>query len=271
MQAHTLCRSCHMKETYKNPDLVAKALKKRRETCMEKYGQDNVAKVQECQEKEKATRLERYGYEKPFLNKVFQEQVQIQAHTPSAELKRQETSLKKHGAKHHMKSNRIKDKLKVTYKEKTGYDNPMHNPEVKDKIIEVYGKIGAVLGYVYKEIHFDSSWELAYYIWLVDNNKKFIYHPPFIIDYLGNDKKMHKYCPDFLVEGKFYEIKGTQFFNENNEPYNMYTKQFWWEKFEILKTNNISILKKEDITPYLKYISDKYGKGFLKQFKMKKK
>lgn len=269
MKEHSLCRSCKMKETYKNDTLRLNAIKKREETCLQKRGVRNVSQSKECQEKEKQTRLEKYGYEKPFMNKEFQKKVQEKAHSKEAEEKRKRTSLNNHGVVHHMKNKEIAKKLKTTYREKTGYDNPMYDPSVKEKIIETYGKIGSVSGYLYNDIHFDSSWELAYYIWLVDNKKQFIYHPSFNIEYLGSDEKMHIYCPDFLVEGKFYEIKGTQFFNEKGEPYNFYTKQYWYEKYDLIKKNNIIILKKEDINFYLKYVSNTYGKDYLKQFKKK--
>jgi hypothetical protein len=270
MNDHSLCRSCHMKITYaNNPKLGKNASEKRKKTCMEIYDVENVAQSKVCQEKEKKTRLERYGYEKPFMNKDFQLEVQKKAHTIEAELKRVNTSLEKTGETHHMKNKDIAKKLSITYKERTGYDNPMFNPEVKQAIVDTYGKIGSLSGYIYNDIHFDSSWELAFYIWLVDNKKQFIYHPPFSIDYIGSDENSHKYCPDFLVEGKFYEIKGTQFFDENGDPFNMYTKQFWWEKYNLIKDNNIIILKKEDIQIYLKYVSEKYGKHYLKDKKKK--
>lgn len=36
----------------------------------------------------------------------------------------------------------------------------------------------------------------------------------------------------------------------------------------IVKEINVKILKEEDIKPILKYITEKYGKDYLKQFKI---
>lgn len=268
---HSLCRSCHMKKTYaENSKLKDEALIKRMKTCKEKYGVSNVSQNKEVQEKEKLTRLNKYGYSKPFENPEIQKKAQILAHTQKAEKKRINTSLENYGTTHPMKDSKMKKKVSDSYKKTSGYTNPMKNPDVKKRIVDIYGKIGAVKGYYYNNIHFDSSWELAYYIWLVDNKKEFIYHPSFSFTYIGDDSQEHEYYPDFLVEGKFYEIKGTQFFNENGEPYNMYTKNFWWSKYHLIKEHGVIILQKEDIKIYLEYIFNTYGKNYLQQYKIKK-
>ena len=60
-------------------------------------------------------------------------------------------------------------------------------------------------------IIFDSSWELAYYIYLRDFGIPFEYHPnieiPYKID--EDDTKFKIYHPDFKVYDKLVEIKGT--------------------------------------------------------------
>ncbi len=70
-------------------------------------------------------------------------------------------------------------------------ENPAKNPDTSS----AYN----CKGYTYKGIHFDSSWELAYYIWLTDHNKQFIYHPKHYMDYM--DEGINRvYQPDFLVD-----------------------------------------------------------------------
>lgn len=80
---------------------------------------------------------------------------------------------------------------------------------------------------------------------------------------------MHKYFPDFLINDKIYEIKGDQFFNENNELIDPYNNKVLIEKFECMMQNNVIILRETDLSPILKYINEKYGKNYLKQFKRK--
>ena len=48
--------------------------------------------------------------------------------------KREETSIKRFGVKHASELEKYKEKAKQTYKEKTGYDHNMHNPEVVEKV-----------------------------------------------------------------------------------------------------------------------------------------
>ena len=50
--------------------------------------------------------------------------------------KREETSFKRFGVKHASELEKYKDKAKQTYKEKTGYDHNMHNPESIRKVVE---------------------------------------------------------------------------------------------------------------------------------------
>lgn len=158
-------------------------------------------------------------------------------------------------------SEEAREKRKKTFYERFGGPSPLFSDEVKSK---------AHWGYYFEDIHFDSSYELAYYIWLRDNEKSFIYHPDIHFDYKDEFGKQHEYCPDFLIEGKFYEIKGSQFFNEKDEPYNKYLKSFWWEKYNALKENGVTILREKDLKEPLEYCHKKYGKKYLKSFKRKK-
>lgn len=115
---------------------------------------------------------------------------------------------------------------------------------------------------------FDSSWELAYYIWLKDKGISFEYHTQ-KIEYIGDDGKNHTYFPDFIVNGKIVEIKGDHFFNEKGEPFNKYTKRSWKAKYDLILQKGGQIFRFEDIKPYLSYIKENYGDGFLKQWKIK--
>lgn len=190
-------------------------------TILNKYGVDNVFKLDEFRNKIKQTILDKYGVDNIF------------------------------------KLDEFRNKAAITYYNKTGYIHPLMNPEIKSKIRNKY---------VYKNISFDSSWELAYYIWLNDNNIKFQYQPNIPLKYYKEDKE-HYYYPDFIIDDIFYEIKGNQFFNENNELINPFNNKLDLEKYQCMLDNNVKILKEQDIKLILNYIDDKYGKNYLKQFK----
>ena len=244
-------------------EIVRIANEKRRKTTLERYGTENVAQNTEIKNKFVNTWKERYGCMGYFQRGCDQNEIQRLAHSDIAYERKKLKNNKKLGVDWPAQSKAIQDKMKSTYFERTGYENAMQNPEDRYKCRT--GK------YDYKGINFDSSWELAFYIWLEDNDKQFIYHPHITVDYVDDYGVSRKYYPDFIVEGRFYEVKGDQFFNEKGEPFDSYTNETWNNKYQLLKDNNVTILKMSDIKKYLKYIKEKYGKNYLNSFKKKYK
>lgn len=108
-------------------------------------------------------------------------------------------------------------------------------------------------------IIFDSSWELAYYIYLRDYGILFEYHPNIEFHYKNeeDDEKFHIYHPDFKVNNKLVEIKGN-YLAEGRDR----------NKMEFLDRIGIDVLTKEDIKPFLEYVEKKYGKGFISQCRL---
>ena len=70
---------------------------------------------------------------------------------------------------------------------------------------------------------FGSNWEFKVYDFLTENHIEFEYQPEISFEYEYDGNK-HTYHPDFLVNGKIYEIKGDQFFriNESTGKEEMY-------------------------------------------------
>ena len=98
----------------------------------------------------------------------------------------------------------------------------------------------------YKGIFCDSSWELAFVIWNIENNKS-IERCKEKREYIFKGEK-HIYIPDFIVEDEVVEIKG-------------YSSKQWEEK--IKQNPDVKVLYKNDIKPYLDYVVSKYGKNFI--------
>ncbi len=103
----------------------------------------------------------------------------------------------------------------------------------------------------YKGIHCDSSWELAYLMYHLDNNIK-IERCKKSYEYNYNNE-IHKYYPDFIVNNTLIEIKG-------------YKTPQWEEKKKIAEILNIKVLYKEDIQYYLDYVKEKYGINFIEYY-----
>lgn len=244
-------------------------LEKRRKNNIEKYGIEHPFSLKEIKEKQRLTMLKLYGVENPSQLEFVQK-------------KKEKTYLEHYGTTTYLITDECRKKLETKMQNYYGVKNPSQADEIKQKkeqtLLKNYGVTNPNYSteiqsyknkrYYYNNTKFDSSWELAYYIWLTDNNIIFEYQPNISFDYYVNDK-MHKYFPDFLINDKIYEIKGDQFFNENNELIDPYNNKVLIEKFECMMQNNVIILRETDLSPILKYINEKYGKNYVKQFKRK--
>lgn len=132
-----------------------------------------------------------------------------------------------------------------------GVDHPSKSHEIRLKQSSKY---------TYKGIKFDSSWEIAYYIWLTDHNVRFEYQPKTISYYWEGDKQYHSYHIDFKVFNTFIEIKSPHLYKKmliegtkNNA------------KLKCMNDNNVIIIT--DCSKYIKYVKQKYGSNYIKSFK----
>lgn len=182
----------------------------------------------------KETKLNRYG----------------DANYNNAEKKKQ-TCLEKYGVDNVSKVPEIRDNIFKSYYERTGYTNPDYNPEVINKMRRKY---------TYKGQNFDSSWELAYYIYLIDHNIKFSYHNHYSIKYLFNETE-HRYYPDFIVNDVITEIKNPLLYKRMSEN----VGSLEHAKYECMLKHNVKIIT--DCTEYLNYVNATYGANYLQQFR----
>ena len=102
----------------------------------------------------------------------------------------------------------------------------------------------------YKGYWCDSSWELAYVIYNIDHDV------PFVRNYEGFTytfkNKEYKFYPDFITNDVFVEIKG--YLDEKN-------------KSKITQFNNeLIILDKRNIKPYIEYVVKKYGNNYIELY-----
>lgn len=95
----------------------------------------------------------------------------------------------------------------------------------------------------YKGIWCDSSWELAFIVWCLDNGKEIVRNSENFPYPFRNGVKYYR--PDFIVEGTYVEIKGVMDYRSKrkitNFPY------------------PIIIIGKKEITPFIDYVKVKYG------------
>lgn len=89
-------------------------------TCLERYGVDNVAKTPKAKEKYRTTCIERYGVENTSQSDLIKE-------------KKKETCLNNFGVDVPAKSKLVLDKMKETCIERYGVENAMQSEEIKEK------------------------------------------------------------------------------------------------------------------------------------------
>lgn len=231
--------------------------------------------------KRKETNLKKYGYENGNVLEITKSlNDRSKDDKKKTQEKFQKTSISRYGVTHPMKSDVIKNKLRITFIKKYGCW-ASSSKEVIEKIkatnLEKYGvtcSMNSVTNrkyrralYLYNDIKFDSSWELAFYIYLSMLNIEFVYHPSVNIIYKVSDQ-IHTYEPDFLVGGRFFEIKGDQFFDEQSHLINPYNKQKLLEKENCMRENNVVILRKTDLEEVFAFIRN--NNINLKNFKLEK-
>nr|QBK85284.1 MAG: restriction endonuclease [Iridovirus LCIVAC01] len=97
------------------------SIKKRKQTCLEKYGYDYIGKVPEIKKKQIDTNLRKYGVKNPFQASEIKKKIK-------------QTNLKKYGVENPLQSFEIKEKMKQTNLRKYGVENPFQSSEIKKKI-----------------------------------------------------------------------------------------------------------------------------------------
>ena len=100
----------------------------------------------------------------------------------------------------------------------------------------------------YQGIYCQSSWELAYVVYLLEHDIPFIRNKKFFPYTYEN--KTHQYCPDFYLidTDEYVEIKG--YYDERSKAK---AAQF---------PEKLIVICKEEMQPILDYVINKYGESF---------
>ena len=282
------CRGCHIVdgriEKYGSLENYTQTVKNSCiKTCQEKYGVDNVFQTDWCKEKIKKTCQDHFGVSSSLAVKEIHDKGVKASRSKQANDKRVATLIKKYGvtnalnlAKHRDFSNAKQRTYETIIKNWGSVENWSKNIVEKAKKtnlkkfgVEFYTQCEqyrqtAHRKYTYKNITFDSSWELAFYIFYTDLGKS-VERCPCRFEYFVNNKK-HYYIPDFKMDNKIYEIKGPHLLTKNGLV-NPYAKELNDEKYKCMINNNVTILEEKDLNPILSYINTKYGRYYLQSFR----
>lgn len=205
------------------------------------------------------------------------------AKLPAVQDKMRKTNLKKYGVENVFQADEIKTKLMSTCLERYGNEHYTKTDDYLRKTTqtcqskystnfycqsEAYAKT-AHKKYNYNDLIFDSSWELALWIYAKDHDEKIERIPVRLEFELNGDT--HYCLPDFEYKGKLIEIKGAQFIKNGKFicPYDESKNELFEAKQNCLIEHNVQIWTKHNIQFALDYVKNTYGKSYLKQFKTK--
>lgn len=274
-----ICSKCGLEYTrrlrfFSFPMLCTECSKK--ETTFRHYGVENISqldsikeqktkkiaeKMQEIVSKRAETCLKKYGEISYFKTQKHRDSISGDnnpGHTKEANEKRKKTLLKKYGVDNIFKRSDI---IQSRFKEKHGCINPsqVNAPGWPVKS-----------NYVYKNIHFDSSWELIYYIYMSDHNIK-IEREPVQLKYFYNSEE-HFVRPDFRVNGELVEVKGDFMIDNNGDWRNVWDKSltpYYKAKQKCLEENGVQVVTSQEIKVCKDYVQEKYTSSFVSLFRTK--
>ena len=255
---------------------------KTRKTCKERYGTSNVLACKEIREKSKKTWLNNYGVDNP-------------SKAPEVIKKISETNLKNHGVPWVMQNEEILKKRSDWWKYNFGDSNPFKTSHFKEvakdtkflkygdinfnnrqqaseTMLELYGVTNNAKSptfqktktkqYEYKNEMFDSSWELAVWIFFTDNNLPIV-REPIRIPYIDGTKE-RSYFPDFLVGDTLLEVKGDNFFDSEGVFKDV-------GKLKCMTDNNVVLWRYSEVKTFLNYCKRKFGcKDWANQFRRRR-
>ena len=268
--SHGYKKHCSYKCAQQNEDTQNKIMS----TNLKRYGVKRAAQSDICKNKSMKTNLEKYGVEHHTQSSIVKEKIK-------------QTCLDRYGVENPTKTIGVQEKMKQTCLDRYGVENFSQCDEFKQKykntMIQTYGvehysktkdyvskcqstnlKRYGVISYAqsnefikyhkkrieYDNLTFDSSWEVEVYKFCQEHNIPCEYQPNIQFEYEYDGKK-HIYQPDFLINGKIYEVKGDQFFDGDKMicPYdrNDYNDAIAESKHQCMKNNGVIILRKREI------------------------
>lgn len=278
------CRSCGIKSAVFIKYGVANVFQlesvkdKSKETSLHNWGHEYPSKSDVFKDKVKTTCLQKYGVNNIMQSDHFKREARKTRYIKNDDsyrskqeiIKQQETCLLKYGIKACWNRENTKERQQKTFNEKYGSHCFLHTEKYKEVMQERYGAVNPDYSdiinvnrfrkYYYDNNGFDSRWEIAYYIWLKDNNIEFAFHKPgFWLEYNFNDT-VHRYYPDFILKDRIVEIK-SPYLLKRMKTHNTLDEA----KYICMLNNNVHIIS--DGTKYVKYVKDKYGNDFFEKCK----
>lgn len=125
-----------------------------------------------------------------------------------------DSMLRTYGVEAPLQSRHIVRKIRKTMLERYGVEHLMHDPNHVYHLLEKRNSNQLLVNRPKEDgIVFDSKWELQFYRFCKLRGMSIEYHPCHLTYEFGGGT--HRYYPDFMVDGKLYEVKGACFINDD--------------------------------------------------------
>lgn len=268
---------------------------------MNKYGVPRALQDPGLHAKATQTTINRFG-ENPFSSEEMIERIKAgnrrnygvdwSLQCPEVVAKGNQTMLDRYGVTNLFYSKEFQENLKTNIGVKFGKDveNPSQVPEIQSKvrakINEKYNGHTPSYTYIYNGISFDSSWELAVWIYAVHNGI-FIEREPVYLEFTHGGK-IHTVTPDFRINGKLVEIKGSHLADINEDgsitaktPFSKspcgkeyteddleYMKSLSAAKYNCEIANGVEFWGEDVCMQYVNWVEMNFGKGYLESFRL---
>lgn len=228
---------------------------------LETYGYKNVFQVPEFKDRKNNTWVENYGSIENRYIVSFE--------------KCKNTCKEKYGFECALQNEDVKNKARLTKLKLYGNPNFTNYEKASKTCLERYGFpnpwcLNTNKRYHYDNMWFDSTWELAMWIYAKDHNED-IEREPVVFTYEYNGKN-HHYTPDFRYKNSLIEIKAGWMLDENNNlkaAYKNHDQELLNKKQEIINDNNIIIYTDNNIKPFIDYVNETYSNDYLRSFEYK--
>ncbi len=257
-----LCRNCRDSDIVNSKEVREKT----RKTNLMKFGAENNSKTVEWHNKVRNPLLEKYGVEhqsqiEEVKRKIHDTNIRryggIGFASSDLKSKQEDTMLSMYGVRHNMLSDELKKKcLDSIASANGGIGNSSKKTFEKHKktMLERYGVEHSMQSnyilrnakkkYKYDNLQFDSKSEIRLYKYLLKNKIDFIYHPDVKITYKLNGK-IHRYFPDFMINGRLIEVKEKHLLDESLHLKPFYNSDSWdkcFAKQKCMEDNNVIMI-----------------------------
>lgn len=225
-------------------------IKSRVETSLERYGVEQPMLCDSVKKKFKTTIKERYGIDGFYVEtNVFKEKSKETKKDKYGDEtyvnieKQKETNLKRYGKPSFFQTDMWKEKNEITCMEKYGTKYYVQTEDIRKKRFKEI---------TYDGLIFNSNDEILFYTFCKKNNIELNCHPNISIKYFDNCGKEHLYFPDFEICGRYIEIKGDHFFNDDGILINPYTndvdvQDVYKSKYDCMIKENVLIIKSSEV------------------------